>query len=212
MERELLVTCAACRRLHVPVDPLAFESICALCSGAHPLRALDMNGSFPLTHETIDEVLSRTSPGNYALGYQDGATFLVFYVGRSDSDVRARLHEWVDAPSRCARTAPQVRAPWFAQRSGRFGPVATALALAPAFRPSSAYTRFAYSYASSGDAAFAKECRNFEDFGGARELDNAAHPATPDRPGFGPPTRRPGPLRMLVSRPPGRPRPHISAL
>jgi hypothetical protein len=209
MERELLVTCAACRRLHVPVDPLAFDPVCALCSGAHPFRVLDMNGSFALTHETIDEVLSRTSPGNYALGYQDGATFLVFYVGRSDSDVRARLHEWVDAPSASGRTAPRACAPWFADRSATFRD--GALALAPAVA-SSGYTRFAYSYASCGDAAFEKECRNYEDFGGARELDNTAHPATPERPAFGPPARRSGGLRMLVSRPAVRSRSEISAV
>jgi hypothetical protein len=208
MERELLVTCAACRRLHVPVDPLAFEPVCALCSGVHPFRALDMNGSFPLTHDTIDEVLSRRAPGNYALGYQDGATFLVFYVGRSESDVRARLHEWVDAPSASGRAAPQACSPWFAQRAGSFR--TAALALAPGV--SSGYTRFAYSYASSGDAAFQKECRNYEDFGGARELDNAAHPAAPESPAFGPPARRPGPAVVLASRLPSRARPRLSAV
>ncbi len=45
--------------------------------------------------KAIDEVLTRTSPGNNALGYMDDDTFNVFYVGRSDSDVSERLHEWV---------------------------------------------------------------------------------------------------------------------
>jgi hypothetical protein len=52
------------------------------------MRPLEMNSSYPLTHEVIDEVLTRKSPGNYTLGYMDGTTFVVFYVGRSDSDVR----------------------------------------------------------------------------------------------------------------------------
>jgi hypothetical protein len=56
----------------------------------------------------------------------------VFYVGRSDSDVRQCLHEWVGT------------------------------------------TRFAYSHAPSAAAAFEKECRNSDDFGGRGELDNEA--------------------------------------
>ena len=71
---------------------------------------LDMNGSYPLSHETIDQMVSRTSPGNYALGYMDGSTFMVFYVGRSDSDVKRRLREWVGAPSRYERYAPCAKA------------------------------------------------------------------------------------------------------
>jgi hypothetical protein len=38
------------------------------------------------------------------------------------------------------------------------------------------YTRFAYSYAPSAEAAFERECRNYDDFGGSRELDNEARP------------------------------------
>jgi hypothetical protein len=41
----------------------------------------------------------------------------------------------------------------------------------------------AYSYAPSAEEAFAKECRNYDDFGGSRRLDNA-----------GPPARAPGAL------------------
>jgi hypothetical protein len=40
----------------------------------------------------------------------------------------------------------------------------------------SGYTRFAYSYAASADAAFEKECRNYHDFGGTDGLDNPVHP------------------------------------
>ena len=64
------------------------------------MQLLEMNGSYPLTDAAVEETVTRTSPGNYALGYMDGSTFTVFYIGRSDSDVRTRLHEWVDAPSR----------------------------------------------------------------------------------------------------------------
>ena len=41
----------------------------------------------------------------------------------------------------------------------------------------SSYTRFAYSYAPSADAAFAKEWRNYDDFGGSDGLDNAVPPS-----------------------------------
>ena len=39
-----------------------------------------MQGPYPLTHDVIDRALTRTSPGNYALGYLDGNVFVVFYV------------------------------------------------------------------------------------------------------------------------------------
>jgi hypothetical protein len=39
------------------------------------------------------------------------------------------------------------------------------------------YTRFAYSYAPSAEAAFEKQCRNYNDFGGSDELDNGAPPS-----------------------------------
>ncbi|MGH7894373.1 MAG: hypothetical protein ACREQL_06870, partial [Candidatus Binatia bacterium] len=40
----------------------------------------------------------------------------------------------------------------------------------------SSYTRFAYSYAPSAQAAFEKERRNYRDFGGSDGLDNEVHP------------------------------------
>jgi hypothetical protein len=40
----------------------------------------------------------------------------------------------------------------------------------------SSYTRFAYSYAGSAEAAFEKECRNYYDFGGSDILDNEGPP------------------------------------
>ena len=54
---------------------------------------LDMQGPYPLNRERINEVVTRTSPGNYALGRSDDDTFYVKYVGRADSDVKARLKE-----------------------------------------------------------------------------------------------------------------------
>jgi hypothetical protein len=137
---------------------------------------LEMKGSYPLTDEAVDERVTRTSPGNYALGYMDGTTFMVFYVGRSDSDVRQRLHEWVGAPSRYENYASAAKASWGVHRGGQL-PV-DAPALARVGNAESSYTHFAYSYARSAEEAYAKECRNYQDFGANNGLDNEAHPVS----------------------------------
>ncbi|MBA7669158.1 hypothetical protein ES703_77286 [subsurface metagenome] len=56
---------------------------------------LNMNGPYRLTVEKIDEVVTRESPGNYALGRVDKNSFIVSYVGRSDDDLNGRLKYWV---------------------------------------------------------------------------------------------------------------------
>ena len=49
-----------------------------------------MNGPYLLNKDKIDEVVTETSAGNYALGYvNEKGTFIVKYVGRADSDVNA---------------------------------------------------------------------------------------------------------------------------
>jgi hypothetical protein len=149
--------------------------------GRFPMGPLEMNGSYPLNDEAIDAMVSRTSPGNYALGYMDGTTFMVFYVGRSDSDVRGRLHEWVGAPSRYDRHAPSTRAAWGSRQHKRLARQVPALGRV-GIGVDSSYTRFAYSYAASAEAAFDKECRNYQDFGASAGLDNEAPPIpTPGR-------------------------------
>ena len=145
-------------------------------SDPFPMGSLEMSGSYPLTNEAIDERLTRKSPGNYALGYLDSGTFMVFYVGRSDSDLRHRLHEWVGAPSHYDRLAPSSRAAWSVHQRGRL-PLNVATQSRVGVEVDSSYTRFAYSYAATPDAAFAKQCRNYADFGGSGELDNASRPA-----------------------------------
>jgi hypothetical protein len=173
----LHASCFWCGRSHAAAHPL---SVCPSCLGMYrarrfPLGPLGMSGSFPLDDATIDEMVSRRSPGNYALGYLDGGTFLVFYVGRSDSDVRRRLHEWVNAPSRDERYAPATRAPWAAHRHAG-SPLDVPARGRVGADVDSRYTRFAFSYASSAEAAFEKECRNYDDFGSCGALDNAAPP------------------------------------
>ena len=138
------------------------------------MRSLEMNGSYLLSDDAIDEALARTSPGNYALGYMDGDTFNVFYVGRSDADVRQRLHEWVGMPSRYENHASLAKASWGMHRRGPL-PV-DAPALDRVGNAESSYTRFAYSYARSAEEAYAKEWRNYDTFGGSHWLDNETRP------------------------------------
>jgi hypothetical protein len=170
-----LVSCFWCERLHSGEHPL---SVCPACTaGLSTLRSLEMSGSFPLRDDAIDEMLMRTSPGNYALGYMDGDSFIVFYVGRSDSDLRQRLHAWVGKPSRYGRYASPAKASWGVRRRGQL-PL-DAPALAGVGNVESGYTHFAYSYARSAQEAYAKEWRNYDAFGGGHGLDNEAEPIWP---------------------------------
>jgi hypothetical protein len=165
-------SCFWCERLHPGEHTL---SICPECTARYStMRSLEMSGSFPLDDESIDNLITRTSAGNYALGFMDGDEFSVFYIGRSDSDLRRRLHEWVDTPSRDERYASAAQASWGVHHRTRF-PV-DAPALARVGSAASAYTRFAYSYAPSAKEAYAKEWRNYDAFGGRRGLDNEREP------------------------------------
>ena len=54
------------------------------------MASLEMLGPYIFTSAEIDRVVTKTSPGNYGLGYSND-TFIVLYVGRSDSDVNQEL-------------------------------------------------------------------------------------------------------------------------
>jgi len=58
-------------------------------------RSTGLRGSFPLDAETVNDQVTKVSPGVYALGTKDGNTFHVHCVGRSDIDVKAELREYV---------------------------------------------------------------------------------------------------------------------
>ena len=164
--------CFWCERLHPGKAPL---SVCSACAARRSiLGALEMSGSHPLSDVAIDEELTRRSPGNYALGYMDAGAFRVFYVGRSDSDVKQRLHDWVGMPSQYEDYASPAKAAWGVRRRGRL-PVELP-ALGRVENGESSYTHFAYSYAGSADEAYAKELRTYDAFGGTRGLDNRAEP------------------------------------
>lgn len=59
------------------------------------MASLEMKGAFDLTNDEIDNQVTKTSPGNYALGRISDGTFYVSYVGRSDKDLNDRLKDWV---------------------------------------------------------------------------------------------------------------------
>lgn len=55
-----------------------------------------LDGPYKLTNERIDEVVKKKSPGTYALDRNpDDPAFKVARVGRSDTDVAARLKSYV---------------------------------------------------------------------------------------------------------------------
>jgi len=164
--------CFWCDRVHRAEHSL---SVCPECHERFAtMRLLEMAGSYPLDAVAIDALLPRTSPGNYALGYLDGEMFRVFYVGRSDGDLRRRLQQWVGVPSRSRRYASIAKAPW--GRRQRSWSVVNAPSLDTVGNVASVYTRFAFSYADSAEDAYAKQCRNYSAFGGHQELDNETRP------------------------------------
>lgn len=61
------------------------------------MASLDMQGPYDLTNLKIDELIAILSIGNYALGVINQKTnkFVVKYVGRSETDLNARLKQHV---------------------------------------------------------------------------------------------------------------------
>ena len=172
-EEEPLVHCFWCERQHRGEHPLA---VCPECTARlATMRLVEMNRSYPLTAEAIDDALKRRSPGTYALGYMDGDAFSVFYVGRSDSDVRKGLCSWVDKPAAYGRFTSGTKSAWKMLRRGR--PSMYSPPLDHAVNDGNGYTRFAYSYAGSAEDAYAKEWRNYDSYGGRQELDNEVQPS-----------------------------------
>ena len=56
------------------------------------MATLGMNGPYSLTKEDIDQRIPVGSIGNYAYGYKNNnGTFIVKYVGRSDTDLNDRI-------------------------------------------------------------------------------------------------------------------------
>ncbi|MGI6488056.1 MAG: hypothetical protein ACOX2B_07015 [Syntrophothermaceae bacterium] len=64
------------------------------------MASLNMEGPYSLNFKEIENCITRTSPGNYALGYIKEKSFRVCYVGRADNDVNQRLKQWVSNTQR----------------------------------------------------------------------------------------------------------------
>jgi hypothetical protein len=176
----LLVSCTACGKLHKPQCPLALNPVCPPCTGRFTVESLDTGACHRLSEEEIDREVTRTSPGNYALGYLDGGTFVTFYVGRSDADLNECLHAWVGVESRPHRFAAMAKAAYGTRRR-RHGHAPGAPALQPVgIVVDGRYTHFVFRYAASAQAAFENECRSYHDFGGSFGLDNERHPVPPE--------------------------------
>lgn len=54
-----------------------------------------LSATFALTDVRIDEKVDRVSAGVYALDGTSNPGFVYSYIGRSDSDLNSRLHQWV---------------------------------------------------------------------------------------------------------------------
>lgn len=60
------------------------------------MPATNLTGPFALTDAEINQNVTRVSAGAYALGPIDNAgTFYVHRIGRSDTDLNKRLHDYV---------------------------------------------------------------------------------------------------------------------
>lgn len=61
------------------------------------MATLDMYGPFRLNNEEVDKMVRENKIGNYAygyIGYKKGKrTFVVRYVGRSDSDLKTEIRQ-----------------------------------------------------------------------------------------------------------------------
>src|SRR5208282_4020800 len=67
-----------------------------LGTAAHAKPSSGLRGSFPLNEQTInEEVIIPSSPGVFSLGRLREKTFLIQHIGRSDTDVHARLKEYI---------------------------------------------------------------------------------------------------------------------
>jgi hypothetical protein len=61
----------------------------------HAKPRTGLRGPFLLNEQTVNEEVGYGSPGAYALGNKRGKTFIVRRFGRSDTDINARLKEYI---------------------------------------------------------------------------------------------------------------------
>jgi hypothetical protein len=115
-----------------------------------------MDGPFELSRAAVQRAVTQAMPGTFAIGHRDKAgRFQVQFIGRDDANLAAAL---IQAVGRGVG------------RPGLMGRVFGSKPVANAFK---------FSYASSAQAAYEKQCRNFHAFGETRSLENEKHPAAP---------------------------------
>jgi hypothetical protein len=128
---------------------------------------LDMDGPFDLTRKEVERIVLEARAGNFAVGHiSSSKKFVVRSVGRGDTDVRDALLRHAAGKN---GSKPGLLGRMFG--NGDTGP-----------------TKFKFSYAADANAAYAKECRNYHDFGASEKLRNTAHPK--------PPAGNPGPCQI----------------
>ena len=124
------------------------------------MASLDMDGPFALERKVIEQMVGG-NPGNFALGTMSGQKrFAVRIVGRSDANLQQTLLKELK------RGTGQPG--FFARVFGGKKPI----------------NAFKFSQARDAEAAYAKECRNFHNFGGVKKLANKSHPEPPAGSGF----------------------------
>jgi hypothetical protein len=63
--------------------------------GEQQMSSPDLSNLYQLTNQKIENQVTETSAGVYALDASSSANFVYSYVGRSDTDVAGRLKKWV---------------------------------------------------------------------------------------------------------------------
>ena len=59
------------------------------------MRDTGLHGSFSLDEQTVDKEVAESTAGVYVLGTKRVKSFYVHLVGRSDTDIRTRLKEYI---------------------------------------------------------------------------------------------------------------------
>ena len=114
-----------------------------------------MDGPFALERKVIEQTVGNM-PGNFALGTMSGKKrFAVRLVGRSDGNLQQTLLKELKRGT---------------GQPGFFARV---------FGGKKRINAFKFSQARDAEAAYAKECRNFHNFGGSSKLANKEHPKPP---------------------------------
>ena len=59
------------------------------------MPVLNMYGPFELTDKEIDRTITKISPGNYVFGFNKKNKFYVYYIGRSDKNLKDSLKKQI---------------------------------------------------------------------------------------------------------------------